>query len=532
MRPILSILVLLLPALGQTTPKPSDLATVEGTVRHSITGQLLSKAVLTLQGSGNAATTTSDANGKFAMKNLAPGQYSWGAQRTGFTNFVANGFDPNSFLTLEKGQAKKGVEIKLTPQSAIAGRITDDDNEPVLDASITLLKPRYVLGKRELVHVATARSNDLGEYRIHALAAGVYYLSVGPPRENSFGNRVDHSAGEPASAYTAVYYPVASELSAAQKIKVPPATTVSGIDVRMRKEQAFRVKGHVSGFAEGSNGATFVSVIGQNAGNDQSAPGIWVNFTTGAFETPTLRPGSYALRVVQQDLQQRSGLATVTITDRLVEDINIVLRPSVEVSGSIRTASEKFGIITSGVELFSRYGGGYRAGKAKEDGAFTITAVTCNHYDLRVIEPPQGFYVKSARTPDTDVMENGLDLSAGIPVNNLEIVLSPEAAQLDGSVIDEKGNAVQGATVVLRPKNGRPSDLAWMHPAVTTVDGKFTIHSIAPGEYEILAFANVEQADALNPDLFKDYELQAESLRLGSNSKETRQLKAITVSTQ
>lgn len=227
------------------------------------------------------------------MKNLAPGQYSWSVQRTGFTNFLPNASDPNNFLTLEKGQSKKGMEIKLTLQSAIAGRITDDDNEPVLDASITL-----------------------------------------------------------------------------------------------------------------------------------------------------------------------------------------------------------------------------------------------HHHSLGVVDPPQGFYVKSACTADTDVMENGLDLSTGIPINNLEIVMSPEAAQLDGSVIDEKGNAVQRATVVLRPKNGRPWALALMRPVVTTPDGKFTIHSIAPGEYEILAFANVQQADALNLDLFQDYELQAQNLRLGPNSKELGQLKAITVTTQ
>ena len=39
-------------------------------------------------------------------------------------------------------------------------------------------------------------------------------------------------------------------------------------------------------------------------------------------------------------------------------------------------------------------------------------------------------------------------------------------------------------------------------------------HSTASGEYEILVCANVDQAHALNPDLFKNYEPQAQSLRL------------------
>ena len=48
---------------------------------------------------------------------------------------------------------------------------------------------------------------------------------------------------------------------------------------------------------------------------------------------------------------------------------------------------------------------------------------------------------------------------------------------------------------------------------VTTVDGKFTIHSTASGEYEIIVCANVDQAYAINPDLFKNYEPQAQNLR-------------------
>ena len=91
MRAILTIVLLLQLVLAQVptapqAPTPDDLATVEGIVRHALTGQPLWKAAITLNRASPtatwAATTTSDANGKFAMNNLSPGSYSWNVQRT------------------------------------------------------------------------------------------------------------------------------------------------------------------------------------------------------------------------------------------------------------------------------------------------------------------------------------------------------------------------------------------------------------------------------------------------------------------
>ena len=163
-------------------PAQDDRAAIEGQVLNGVTGEPLKKAALTLQiigARGQPTVTVTDAGGQFAIQNIDPGRYLLSAERNGFVRQSYGSRSPNrpgTTLTLERGQRVTDIVIKLMPQAVITGRILDEDNEPVSNVTVQPLGYAYVQGKRQLLPASSAQSNDLGEYRIHGLSAGKYYL--------------------------------------------------------------------------------------------------------------------------------------------------------------------------------------------------------------------------------------------------------------------------------------------------------------------------------------------------------------------
>lgn len=119
-RPIL-LLLATLPLTAQTDGgKP---ATVEGVVTDSVTGAPIPRVHVTLQGAVDNQVrqygTTAGADGKFSMAGIPPGSYSVDGKRAGFVK--PSGPRDRILLALKAGDAKTGVEVKLTP----TGRLPD-----------------------------------------------------------------------------------------------------------------------------------------------------------------------------------------------------------------------------------------------------------------------------------------------------------------------------------------------------------------------------------------------------------------------
>src|SRR5204863_188047 len=67
------------------------------------------------------------------------------------------------------------------PAGTISGRVFDRDGEPLANVTVEALKYSYQEGQRVLNGVQTARTNDLGEYRLFWLQPGQYFVSATPP---------------------------------------------------------------------------------------------------------------------------------------------------------------------------------------------------------------------------------------------------------------------------------------------------------------------------------------------------------------
>src|SRR5438477_11813819 len=176
-------------ATQRVHPTPSS-GRIAGTVVTADTGKPVKRArvlatAVELPG-GRAAST--DEHGSYELNDLPPGRYSIAVSKSGFITLSYGQRRPmqaGTPLQLADGQQLKGIDFRLPRGGAIAGRIFDEDGDPIPGASVRVMRYQYQQGDRRLVQAGAGQTDDKGQYRVWGLMPGDYYVtatarSVGP----------------------------------------------------------------------------------------------------------------------------------------------------------------------------------------------------------------------------------------------------------------------------------------------------------------------------------------------------------------
>ena len=147
-------------------------------------------------------------------------------------------------------------------------------------------------------------------------------------------------------------------------------------------------------------------------------------------------------------------------------------------------------------------------------------------YRVSVNGLPQGIYVKAIRFENVDITHDYLDLSNS--GGALDVVLSPRAADVSGVVRNEKGEPVPNVPVTLWTP-GRPVSGVYDVPRTGNTDGSgaFQIFNLAPGEYRVAAWEDLEPGLAQNPDFRARFESTAAKVEVQESSHATADTKLV-----
>ena len=530
--------------------KPEDRCVIEGRVFSAATGEPVKRASLILRrtdltpNSGGlpvSYSTASDTGGGFAMKDIEPGKYRLSVSRTGFVNteYGARGPQrPGTTLSLSAGQHMQEVIFRLTPHAVIIGRVVDEGGEPLAYVQVQAMRYRYLQGRKQLMSSGGAGSNDLGEYRMFGIPPGRYYLSATYRANMMFEATVDRSAAQPADEdYVPTYYPGSTDASSATAVDVAAGAQVRGIDFTLSKTRTVHIKGRViNSTGTGRKQATlFLTPRDQMGMFNMNRP--FSTDSTGAFEVRGLAPGAYSLTASIYDGDRSMSMRQPVEAGANIDNLVVTMQPGFELSGQIRVDGEaKISLSDVRVNLRTKDPSAMMFapasnGRVKEDGAFTLSNVTMDHFNITVYGLPDGFYVKSIRKGDDDVLASGLDVSKG-PTGAIDIVLSPKAGQVEGSVQNDKQQPATGATVVLIPQEKERADQMAYYKTVTSDQyGRFAIKSVDPGEYKVYAWEDLEAGAYMDPDFMKPFDGRGESVTIRESSKESLQLNLISAET-
>jgi len=533
-----TVLATALAAIGlaaQTQPQGS----IEGQVLNGATGAPLKKASVRLMGLGarngqgrGAASMPpvlnkeTDDQGHFAFTGLDAGRYSLSAQRTGFlhTNYGAHHLNGSGVpIPLGQDQHVKDVALKMSPQSVITGKVLDDDGDPVSGVQVRAMRNVYRGGRRQWAQVGNAQTSDIGEYRVANLEPGRYLVATNPRMNNEIMQTP--TAGplpeKPEMVAAATYYPNGLDSNGGAPIDVGPGAEVRGIDIRLRKVQAFRIRGKVNVPADSPRGGVTVMVSPKDGmGVIQSMS--MARPPENKFEILGVPAGSYVVHARIGNGQQGQVAYQFVDVANHVDGLMLAPAPAIDIPGVLKVAESGAQVDLSNVNVNTRpvgfvFGGAARA-KAGADQTFLLKSVNPSRFAIGVGGLPDTCFVKSIRYGGQDVTEAGVEPAAN---TSIEITVSTTAGLVTGTVADKDGNASAGSTVVLIPVNkDQPAN-----STTTDENGAFTFHALKPGDYKVIAWEDVESGAWQDPEFMKPWESKTTDVKIDPSGKATVQIR-------
>lgn len=529
------------PAAPNATPPKGS---IEGQVFNLATGAPLKKATVRLTGLRmlSMSAKETDEQGRFTFTGLGAGQYELAAERQGFLqqNYGAHRYaTAGRPIGLAQDQQVTDIVIKLTPQSVIAGKVLDEDGDPVANVQVRAFRMAYRDGKRQWSPVASGQASDIGEYRIPGLDPGSYL--VGTSTRNQASNMMQTASGDPLGhplpdapemVYAATYYPSTLDSGTAVPVDVPQGQEVHGFDIRLRKTQVFRVRGNLANVTDG-RASVMVMLTPKDGGQPpvSQSPAIAPDYR---FELRGVTPGSYVLYAQPGNPGQPSvAFQDVLVSGNHVDGVVLTLAPGNDVQGTVKiedatapvnVANLSVGLRTNTVIPVSA-GGGPVAGASRvtvgSDLKFTLKNVAPLHYTVSVLGAPDNCFVKSIRFGGEEVPEDGIDIASG---GDMEITLSATAGEVDAAVVDQDSVLVAGAIVALIPVDG-PS--AAIQVRTGNEYGAVAFKGLKPGEYRLIAWEDIPQGAWLDPAFRKLFEGRGESVKVESGARQAIPLTVI-----
>jgi hypothetical protein len=116
-------------------------------------------------------------------------------------------------------------------------------------------------------------------------------------------------------------------------------------------------------------------------------------------------------------------------------------------------------------------------------------------------------YIAAAKYGGHDALSEGLVID-GTPPNPLEITVDI-GGTVTGTVRNAMDEIVADSRVVLIPAQNHRGNLLLFKTASTDQYGKFSIRGVAPGDYGVIAWEDVEPGAWMNAEFLKDFESRA-----------------------
>lgn len=513
---------------------PTGNGSIEGTVINEVTHEPVRKAQVTL-GSANAPPAVTDATGRFAFRNLAPGTFWLQGSHPLFPPPTRVQVRPVS-VTLGQDEQKHDLVIALTPGGAISGSVLDEDGKPLAGCYVQSLEFQAGQPAKRLVGRNNATSDSRGQYRISGLPSGRYYLMVqcqqmlpAPHPLVRTGPDVDL----PQRRYTPEFYPSPPEASGAGRFTLAAGADSRGIDFQVRATATVTVRGRFGGDPEALRHNLWVQLVPRDPLMENIFQyGGMADTRHKTFRIEAVPPGRYTLVAASQD-EARAYLAkmAIDIGAETPAPIELAFLPGASFTGSIEMASDQPQPVGAAqvrlILLDSPFYGQAPFAKVDKDRTFELSGVMPGRWRLQ-LENAMG-YVKSFTVGDRPASPHGFNIGPGSG-GAMRIVMGAKLAQIQGTVTGTKPEGATNLWLMAAPED--PDRIAEGSISFTSVEGvgHFTLAGIEPGKYRLYAFAGIEpSAMQQNPGVLKALESRGVQVELEEGAQATTEVQIIPI---
>src|SRR5262245_10684948 len=418
------------PPRDSSARNQSGTATIRGRVVAAESGEPLRNARVALAGTGSVAPVFTSSDGRFVFAGLTDGRYTLSARKAGYvaTAFGQRQSDlPPVPIDLDATTRIQDVEIRMTRSAAIAGRIVDEFGEPIELA--TVVGSRLV--RRDSVTiarpVATAVTDDLGEYRLGGLASGSYVVAATSAKRGGLALTPANPDQPPGPGQTRAYYPGVPARVQAQTIAVGAAEEHAGTDFTIAPAHLPTL---TIAFTD-SRGEPTIAVAGiANVGRylaPSQAPRVPL---IGSTVTPALEPGDWSIFARSNDGGVGVGRVTLGSDDT---SITVTLGKGGRISGrvvadngsplpSVPLEVDAMSDLSSPIGLVAPLSGGAVA-RVNGSAPFELTELL-GPRQLRVRPNPAGWFVTAVLHDGRNVVDDTIDFKGGETLIGVQVVVS------------------------------------------------------------------------------------------------------------
>jgi protocatechuate 3,4-dioxygenase beta subunit len=476
-------LVLPLPEGKIATVSLASPASLEGRVVDSKTLRAVPRAKVSVGRGALRRTVRSGPDGRYHLSPLLPGTWGFQADEPRYVLFRKN-------VEIASGEAKK-LDAPLVPGATLAGRVTDENGQPVAGAQ-GALAPASMTGIAALLRQArtgggapTFRTGADGTFRASRLAPGENQrLTVShPDYAASTVGGINLLSGQ-TSPNVAVVLSRGAVIAGVVKDK--DGNPVEGAEAEIQQGMNFR---------GGRGGATAQINILPGPGGPRARPGVRTG-ADGRFEIHGFSPGDYTLWI------RKSGFGTERIDPVKVpesgspEALAVTLVPGAAITGVVRqksgTPAEGWSVVASeaGTSAMGPRGRG-NLNPTGSDGLFILEGLRSGQpYDLQLfggpgIGPSRKNVVPPADGVDVVVAGTGriagraVDAQTGRPIPEYAVSYEPERMGGGGGGVFRIVNRMAGQRLTgMGEKTEVRSD-----------DGTFQLEDVPPGTWSVVVEA-------------------------------------------
>jgi len=492
-------------------------------VINSVTGEPIRAALVQIQ-TGQQISLLTGPDGKFHFDRVPPSQLTITVRKPGFLSEQEISQGPIANQLTQVGPGMRPVILKLTPEGAIYGRITDADGDPIQNLQVQLIQAAIVNGQKSWRQLGSEQTKDDGEFRFFGLRPGAYCLKTGSTPFDKFKPGANSERAR--RGYPSNYYPGKSDLDSATSITVEPGKEIRA-DFSVKGDVFYRVSGSVIGAPKQM--PLNIQILGSDG--EQLYDGAQMDPGAGTF-TVFVPKGSYVIKAYAEGTNGPQGVASRNVNvNGEVAGLSLAIVPLATIPVDVRfeiTRNTNSGsypkdmqpvqvtLMSEGTVFPNQVYGASMEGQP-EARTFAVRNVEPGRYAVQ-LTPNGHWYIESARCGQTNLFTEGLSVQAGGLGGPIEIVLRDDFATVSGDVSLD-GQPAQGMVLLIPEADPRGAITFPTNP-----EGRFERDDLPPGDYKAIAFDRVDGLEYTNTDAMRAYSAWQQPLHVPPNGEASLQL--------
>jgi hypothetical protein len=450
------------------------------------------------------ARSVTDSEGRYRLSALLPGQYQIWAVTPGLIaepgplpRYDSSYSGSIQNIILSANEDVSDVDMKLVRGAVITGRVTDAENNPVIEERVSLqlvdengAPSRF--GSPISSYDQMYQTDDRGIYRIYGLSGGRYKVSVGSDDSDGVipGGRYQRTF------YQRTFYPDVRDQSKAAVVELKEGGEASNIDIKLGSAtQTYAVSGRVIDPETGlpiARAGVRLMLVREDKGPPTPGFGFQAD-ERGEFSFEGIASGHYSATATSEYYggDFYGDPVNFEIVDHNVSGLELKAIPGLSVSGVVvadGVTTKDLLALLPGLRILARVASGANSqvppggnSTVAPDGSFQINGLRPGRVSIDAYAAAPTF----TRPSIARIEHDGIGVTQGFDmqqsVSGLRVIINYGTGAIRGTVRLEGASLADSRIYVNSKREGERAGTG----IVVDARGQFVIKNLATGTYEV-----------------------------------------------